>query len=93
LDETEPLAIRSGVDGIPGRMWVDYCSGLLQVFINTNGDEKPATPQASTALDLNEYFEGNDVVVGYTSGTWGAGDNHDILDWTFVQGNATACAI
>eukprot|EP00977_Amphora_coffeiformis_P014524 scaffold4079_cov167-Amphora_coffeaeformis.AAC.20 len=86
LAETGPLAIRSDASGTPGRMWVDYCSdGILQVYINTNGNTKPEEPQATATVNLSEHFEGNGVVVGYTAGTWAQADYQDILDWQFSQ--------
>ena len=87
LAETEEVPIRSDASGNPGRMWVDYCNGIMQVFINTAGDEKPAEPQASASVSLADHFTGNDVVVGYTSGTWSQADYHDIFDWEMVQSN------
>ena len=87
LAETDVMNIRTDDLGTQsGRMWVDYCDDeVLRVYVNTTGSTKPLEPQAQSLLSLREFFDGNDVVVGYTAGTWAQADYQDILDWQFIQ--------
>jgi len=95
LAETAPLVIRTTDFGAPsGRMWVDYCSDeMLRVYINPTGDEKPAEAQVVVPFELSTIFQGNDVVVGYTAGTWAQADYQDILDWKMTQLVGDACPV
>ena len=80
------MPIRSDASGTPGRMWVDYCNDyVIKVYINPSNNTKPDIPNAVATVDLNDFFVGNEVVVGYTAGTWAQADYQDILDWTFIQ--------
>lgn len=87
LGQTSGVAIRTDDSGSPaGRMWLEYCNGqVLKVFLNNQGDVKPLQPQLSVAVDLKELFTGEDIVIGYSAGTWSLADNQDIMSWVFRQ--------
>lgn len=91
LAETTGVAIRTAEDGsTSGRMWVEYCSDqILRMFINNEGNTKPATPQLEVFVDLADFFDGTSVNVGYTGSKWFEADNHDITSWTFEQSCAS----
>ena len=70
-----------------GRVWIDYCDGVLDVFVNRLGGAKPAVPDLSTNIDLSTVFtSSSDVFMGFTAGTASQDDNHDILSWEFTDG-------
>lgn len=79
--------IRTNSDGTPGRMWVEYCSGILKVYLNKDGDTKPASPAVNIGYDLDNIFGPTitDLFAGYTAGTGSFADNHDIMSWSFAQ--------
>lgn len=70
----------------PGRVWIDYCEGVLKVFVNVSGGAKPAVPELSYAIDLGTFFTSSDVFMGFTAGTASKTDNHDIISWEFTDG-------
>ena len=69
-----------------GRVWIDYCDGVLDVFVNSSGGSKPAVPDLSHNIDLNAFFTSSDVYMGFTAGTQSQDDNHDIMSWEFTDG-------
>ena len=68
--------------------WIDY-NGLtdqLDVRLSDGADVRPAAAQLTENIDLNlNSILGSApaVYAGFTSGTGGAWDNHDILTWGF----------
>jgi Legume lectin domain len=68
--------------------WIDF-DGLtheLDVRLSDGVDLRPINPQLSETIDLNDSSilgSAPQVYAGFTSGTGGAWDNHDILSWAF----------
>lgn len=74
-------------------MWVDYCGGVLSVYLATSYtegvDTKPSQPLLSASVNLRPILNAaQEVYVGYTSGKFGQADYHDIMSWDFVEGCA-----
>ncbi len=69
-------------DGGVHYAWVDYDGAEMKVYFNTV-DVKPATPHVSALVDLGTHFGAQDLYVGFTAGTGGALNNHDIVNWQF----------
>ena len=92
---TGDLMIRTSETGSPsGRMWVDYCAGVLSVYLSTSHvegvfvDAKPSQPLLSANVDLRSSVNvEQELYVGYTSGKFGQADFHDIMSWDFVAGS------
>lgn len=61
--------------------WVDYdgFTGCLDVYV-AESDAKPAEPTLSYGLDLSATV-GSRAVLGFTAGTFGGSNDHDILSW------------
>lgn len=92
LGQTDNVEIRTSETGSPGgRMWVEYCNGVLSVYLDNNydlaeGGAKPSEPELTISTDLSAILEPTQqVYVGYTSGKFGQADYHDILFWEFEQ--------
>lgn len=68
-------------DGTPKYVWIDYvgASKHLDVFLSTV-DSKPVAPAISTELDLAATV-GNNAYFGFTAGTGGGFNSHEILAW------------
>jgi len=68
--------------------WIDY-NGLndeLDVRLSDGVDVRPTSPQLSETIDLDASSilgSSPDVYAGFTSGTGGAYDNTDVLNWEF----------
>ena len=74
-------------DGTERFVWVDYdgTTDLLEVFMDTV-DTKPLSPILSTNVDLEQVFgPTNDLFVGFTGGTGGAFETHDVLSFQITQ--------
>ena len=73
-------------DGSTWYAWVDYngATDLLEVRLSQT-NVRPATATTSATVDLPTVLGVTDAFVGFTSGTGGAGGDHDILSWTFVN--------
>jgi hypothetical protein len=78
---SEAETIRTNPDGTPGKIWVESCGKLLNVYFNKDGDTKPAAPSISVTIDLFSILGTRSAFAGYTSGTGGQGDNHDITSF------------
>ncbi|RIK83426.1 MAG: hypothetical protein DCC68_03895 [Planctomycetota bacterium] len=71
-------------DGGVKYVWVDYDGTEMKVYYNTV-DVKPASPNVTAIVDLSAHFGGaQDLFVGFTAGTGGALNNHDIVSWQFA---------
>lgn len=68
-------------DGSPRYVWIDYVGVTKQmdVFMSTT-DVKPVAPIISTTVDLAAAV-GNNAYFGFTAGTGGGFNSHDILAW------------
>ena len=68
------------------KVWIDYNvtgTDLLEVYLSdapTNDPTKPATPILTHTVALDTIV-GNEAWFGFTAGTGGLFNNHDILDW------------
>jgi hypothetical protein len=72
----------------PGTVWIEYCNGQLDVYLDKDGDNKPRRPAVSTTVDLaGGVFSGSsrEFFIGFTSGVYNA-ENHDVLSWEMQQG-------
>ncbi|WP_040733886.1 putative Ig domain-containing protein, partial [Thiocapsa marina] len=76
-------------DGLLHTLWVDYDapSGILAVYLAETPGTKPSAPVMSAALDLLGVV-GPQAYVGFTAGTGGKVNNHDVEGFYF----ATAAA-
>lgn len=64
-------------------VWIDYvgATDTLRVYLSQT-PTKPVAPVLSTAIDLNALFgAANELTFGFTAGTGGASEEHDILSW------------
>ncbi|MEX2187136.1 MAG: lamin tail domain-containing protein, partial [Pirellulales bacterium] len=64
-------------------VWIDYAGATdtVRVYLSQT-TTKPAAPVLSTVIDLNALFGGaNELTFGFTAGTGGASEEHDILSW------------
>lgn len=64
-------------------VWIDYigATDAVRVYLSQS-PTKPASPVLSTVVDLNALFGGaNELSFGFTAGTGGASEEHDILSW------------
>ena len=63
--------------------WIDYngASNSLEVYLDSS-DNKPQTALLSTTVDLSELV-GNRARVGFSAGTGGAVNSHELLNWEF----------
>jgi hypothetical protein len=71
-------------DGSIYSAWVDY-NGLidnLEVRL-AQSNIRPVTPLLSKIVDLEAILGSSNAYVGFTSGTGGAYNDHDILNFTF----------
>lgn len=70
--------------------WVDYdgTRDQLDIFLSETAT-KPDTALLSTRLELDDII-GTGAHVGFTAGTGGLTDNHDILSWTFNPSGVAA---
>ena len=70
--------------------WVDYDGEILQVRISQN-DHRPKKAQLEMDIDIpsllgvNNDFDKNKAYVGFTGGTGGGYENHDILFWQYRE--------
>ena len=62
--------------------WVDYNGSQLDLFLSTTG-VKPVGATLSYVIDLPTVIGGSSAWVGFTAGTGFAGENVDILSWSF----------
>lgn len=65
-------------------VWIDYlgATDTLNVYLSTT-TTKPAAPTLSTVTNLNALFgTATELNFGFTAGTGGASEEHDILSWT-----------
>ena len=97
-DPATKVAIDPGVidlnDGTAYKAWIDYNvagTGLLEVYLDgpSGGYVKPVTPILTTAVELDAALGGPNAYVGFTAGTGGRTNSHDILDWSLSM-NPTA---
>ena len=83
---TSPIATKTfGTDlnnGQPKYAWVDYngSNDKIAVYLS-NTNAKPSTPLLTTTLNLQAVV-GNNAYAGFTAGTGGLTNNHDVLNWT-----------
>ena len=79
----EPVDVRTPTTGGigTGRVWVEYSQGQLLVYLNSTGSDKPWAPQVTTSFDMKSFFKGTSVFVGFTAGTGGITQNHEVTSW------------
>ncbi|MEX2186328.1 MAG: lamin tail domain-containing protein [Pirellulales bacterium] len=76
-------------DGGLRYVWIDYdgVTNTMDVYFTTTST-KPATPTLSAMVDLNTIFGGaNGLYAGFTAGTGGATNTHDVVSWDFTSGS------
>jgi hypothetical protein len=72
------------LDAGPQYAWVDYvgATDTMNIYLATT-DVKPASPVLTKVIDLNSIFgTASQLYFGFTAGTGGASENHDIRSWT-----------
>ena len=71
--------------GSPVYAWVDYdgISNLLEVFVSSSST-KPVSPQLSTIVII-PFFLDSTYYAGFSAGTGGLNNTHDIENWTFAS--------
>lgn len=70
-------------------VWVDYngVTDTMDVYFSSTST-KPASPTLSAEVDLTQLFDGaNGLYAGFTAGTGGATNIHDVVSWTFQSGS------
>ena len=74
--------------GTVAHAWVSYdgTSDLLEVFVAAS-PQKPGSALLSTTLDLDGLFD-DSIYAGFTAGTGGRANRHDILSWQLTVGDA-----
>ena len=72
--------------GTPGYAWIDYdgATDQLDVFVNAT-DVKPLDPLLSTTVALTDHVGSGLAHLGFTAGTGGQPNRHDILDWQLAS--------
>ncbi|MBX2862601.1 MAG: DUF4347 domain-containing protein [Leptolyngbyaceae cyanobacterium MAG.088] len=67
--------------------WIDYdgATDALSVYLSNNG-VKPVSALVSYNIDLDDIL-GAEAYVGFSAGTGGLVNNHDILNWSFESNN------
>lgn len=65
--------------------WVDYngATNALELRLVEGSLLRPLAPVLSTTVDLATVFGSSNTFVGFTGGTGGGFENHDILSWEF----------
>ena len=70
-------------DGGVKHVWVEYDGAIMNVFFSDT-DVQPLTPTLSHAVDLGPLFgHSREVFIGFTAGTGGAFQTHEVLSWNF----------
>jgi len=71
-------------DGNLWTAWIDYnnASKTLEVRVNETGI-RPTLPTLSDNIDIFGVLGQNTAFVGFTAGTGGAFENHDIVNWQY----------
>lgn len=66
-------------------VWIDYdgLTDTLEVRINQNSNERPATAIISTPLDLAGILKQDEIYAGFSATTGGSKESHDIYQWYF----------
>jgi hypothetical protein len=87
IAESSGVDIRTDRSGSPaGKLWVEYCQDkMIRIFLNNQGDVKPAQELFSAFVDLDSIFTSQSVTLGYTAATGGQKDFHDITSWSFKE--------
>ena len=69
---------------VPGRVWITYCSNqTLTVYLDPQGLEKHHV--LTETVDLSSIFDGDQVYIGFSAGTGGATDFHDVTSFQFSE--------
>ncbi len=81
-------------DGQKWYAWIDYDGTTLEVRVSQM-PVYPIEPQLTRDLDIASIIGGGgstiEAFVGFSSGTGSAWGNHDILEWTFENGEQGRC--
>ena len=78
-------------DGSPYTLWTDYdgVTNSLTVYLaQGSGVSKPATPVITSLIDLPTLV-GSAVHFGFSAGTGGLTNNHDVESWTLTVSDGT----
>jgi hypothetical protein len=67
--------------------WIDYdgITDQMQVYFG-NTATKPASPALTATVDLASIFDIDQLTLGFTAGTGGAWNTHDVVNWHFQAG-------
>jgi hypothetical protein len=82
------IAVPRFNDGGIHRVWVEY-DGLtktMNVYYSDTSLVKPASPTLTATIDVGAILgqTNDEVFLGFSAGTGGATNRHDILNWEFV---------
>jgi hypothetical protein len=71
--------------GATHTLWVEYdgASERLVVYLSQTPGVKPASPVLSVTVDLPALL-GPAAYVGFSAGTGGRANNHDIENWSLL---------
>ena len=72
--------------GVSGGLWITYDGEYLKVSHDaTTASSRPA-PIINTPVDLTTFFDSSEpVYIGFTSGTYWEGNNHEVWAFSFYQ--------
>lgn len=79
-------------DGGDHFVWVEYdgLAKMMKVFVSAE-DIKPALPNLTVPIDVAAIlgYANEDIFVGFTAGTGGANNRHEVLSWSMVPEPST----
>lgn len=82
-DNGPTLNVSPGFDnGDIWHSWIDYNGTSLEVRLSTDSN-RPTDAALSQDLDISSILGQDNAYVGFTSGTYAAWGNHDILTWEY----------
>jgi hypothetical protein len=92
IAQTGPRPLGSGLnDGTVKHIWVDYDGNTKQLRVFGSQDAvKPSSPLLQQTIFLEHLFNTNDLIVGFTAGTGGAVNKHDVRAWDFSSSPSTS---
>jgi len=84
-DASDVISVEPDFDnGNIWHVWIDYDGTFLEVRIAEDA-ERPLLPGLSKELNLQDYLEGENAYVGFTSATGAAWGQHEILTWNYYE--------
>ncbi|WP_088893179.1 L-type lectin-domain containing protein [Leptolyngbya ohadii] len=79
-------ATGSGVDNLRSgdiyTAWISYAAGMMRIFLSASTD-RPGSPRLTHSVDLTSLI-GSQAYLGFSGGTGGLANEHDVLNWSFI---------